>query len=261
VDLDGDFPDAGQTHPFLVAAILDKLARNRAKLGIAFYSSTGNESDVDSSMELSFQEFRNERNFPVTEAEIRNNGTIFTILYKFLSPESEGRVRLASSNPHDAPIINANWLSSHQDFESTRRGFMKMLQFFTAPSFKQLGFQMIPIDGPCGKVSQPDQITQKFAECFIRQNATSDSHYASTCRMGDPADSTTVVDPHLRVIGLQGIRVIDASVMPRLVRGNTNAPTIMIAEKGADLIKKAHGASTQSPVLEKIYDSVIENYN
>ena len=233
-----------------------------SKLGIAFYSSSGNGSDLlDSGMELSFLEFRNERNFPVTEAEIRNNGTIFTVLYKFLYPESEGYVKLASNDPNDEPIVNANWLSHEAEFEATRRGFIRMMDFFSAQSFKKLGFQMMPIEGPCGRVSSMDEMTNKFAECYIRQNATSDSHYASTCRMGDPSDASAVVDPQLRVMGLQGIRVIDASIMPRVVRGNTNAPTIMIAEKGADLMKKSHGASTRSPLLDQIYDSVIENYN
>ena len=72
---------------------------------------------------------------------------------------------------------------------------------------------------------------------FIRRKAESIYHPVGTCRMGDAADATTVVDPQLRVKGVDGLRVVDASVMPRLIGGNTNAPTMMIAERAADLIR------------------------
>lgn len=230
-----------------------------SKIGIAFYSSVRNTSDIDSSLEVSFQEHRNQRSFPVTDEEIRNNGSIFTVIYKLLSPKSEGYVKLASRNPDDDPIVNANWLQEEKDFQTARQGFLTMMDFLTASSFKKLGFRLMPIDaGPCGKISSMDQMTAEFTDCYIRYNATSDSHYTTTCRMGHPADPRSVVDPDLKVIGLQGIRVIDASVMPRLIRGNTNAPVIMIAEKGADIIRREHGDVGKSPALDKIYDSVIE---
>lgn len=231
-----------------------------SKLALAFFSSTGNASNLDSSIEFSFLEFRNQRSFPVTEDEIRNKGSFFAILYKFLSPESQGSVQLRSRNPLDDPVIIGNWLSTKSDLETTRTGLLWQINFFNSEPFKKLGFRLIPIMSACGNVSRFEDITLPFLDCYIRRNATSDSHYSSTCRMGDPSDPSSVVDPNLRVLGVEGLRVIDASVMPKIVRGNTNAPTIMIAEKGADMMRAEYAVHRQSPLLQKIYDSVIENY-
>lgn len=228
-----------------------------SRLALAFYSTTGNDSDIDSSLEFGFQEQRRDRFFPVTQAEKEKNRTIFSISYKFLAAESEGSVRLESRDPDVDPIVTANWLLERQDFERTVKGFMMTAGFFAKDPFTKLGFKMIPIDSPCGIITSPDQITASLAECYVKQNATSDIHFASSCRMGSESDPKSVVDPRLKIIGLTGIRVIDASVMPRLVRGNTNAPTIMIAEKGADIIKQEYGACDESPVLEQVYDSTI----
>lgn len=86
---------------------------------------------------------------------------------------------------------------------------------------------------------QPGPATQSDAEidAFVRQKADSAYHPSCTCKMGSASDSMAVVDPALRVYGLQGLRVVDASVMPSMVSGNLNAPTIMIAEKAVDAIK------------------------
>ncbi|CAL1262834.1 unnamed protein product, partial [Larinioides sclopetarius] len=80
--------------------------------------------------------------------------------------------------------------------------------------------------------------TDKFFECLTRNVVLTFSHHAGTCKMGDPKDHTTDVDPHLRVKGIEGLRIVDASVMPIVTSGSTNAPTIMIAEKASDIIKQ-----------------------
>lgn len=90
-----------------------------------------------------------------------------------------------------------------------------------------------------GKELQPGSHVQsdKEIDAFVRAKADSAYHPSCTCKMGQPSDPTAVVDPHTRVIGVENLRVIDASIMPSVVSGNLNAPTIMIAEKAADIIK------------------------
>lgn len=104
----------------------------------------------------------------------------------------------------------------------------------TREIFAQKAFD--PFRGP---EVQPGPAAQSDAEidAFVRQKADSAYHPSCTCKMGSASDSMAVVEPDLRVYGLEGLRVVDASVMPSMVSGNLNAPTIMIAEKGADAIK------------------------
>jgi choline dehydrogenase-like flavoprotein len=146
-----------------------------------------------------------------------------------LRPLSRGSVTLASKNPHDAPVIDPNFLGERDDVERLVRGFKLMRTVLQQPALAALG-------GKEGRKSAAAQ-TDLEIEQFIRDNADTVYHPVGSCRMGSgPLD---VVDHELRVHGVKGLRVVDASIMPRLVSGNTNAPTIMIAEKAADLIKAA----------------------
>lgn len=141
-------------------------------------------------------------------------------------PQSRGRVSLASPDPRAAPLIDPNYLDHPEDLRTLVVGMQIGRRILAAPAFQSLrGTELVP--GP--KVADE----QSWIE-YLRNTVVSVHHPCSTCRMG--TDALAVVDPQLRVRGLEGLRVIDASVFPRVVAGNTNAAVVMVAEKGADLI-------------------------
>ncbi len=141
-------------------------------------------------------------------------------------PESRGSVKLASADPIAAPLIHQNFLASQRDWESLRAGFRVARDLAAQPAMQPfIKAEFFP--GP--QCESDDEIDE-----HIRKTSITVHHPAGTCRMG--SDAASVVDPQLRVRGLDGLRVVDASVMPDLVCGNINAAVIMIAEKAADLI-------------------------
>jgi 4-pyridoxate dehydrogenase len=141
-------------------------------------------------------------------------------------PESRGSVRLASGDPTAAPLIHQNFLASRKDWDSLRAGF-RVARDLASQSAMQPFIEAEFFPGP--KCQSDDEIDE-----HIRKTSITVHHPAGTCRMG--VDNASVVDPQLRVRGVSGLRVIDASVMPDLVCGNINAAVIMIAEKAADLV-------------------------
>ena len=143
-----------------------------------------------------------------------------------LRPKSRGFLMLSSSDPLDAPDIHLNMLSDPDDMEVLVKGVKALRDIFAAESLKKhAGEEVFP-----GHHVQTDE---EIAD-FIRQKAAHVYHPVGTCKMG--ADEAAVVDYQLRVHGLKGLRVVDASVMPTLVSGNTNAPVIAMAEKASDMI-------------------------
>jgi choline dehydrogenase-like flavoprotein len=146
-----------------------------------------------------------------------------------LQPSSRGSLTLASPNPFDAPSIDPNFLAERDDVDRLIRGFKLMRRLLQQPALARHGGR----EHPASAAAQTDaQIEQ-----FIRDRADTIYHPVGSCRMGPgPLD---VVDAQLRVHGLESLRVVDASIMPRIVSGNTNAPTIMIAEKAVDMIRAA----------------------
>jgi len=143
-----------------------------------------------------------------------------------LRPESRGFISIRSANPGDAPMIQPNYLATEEDRRAMREGVKLAREVFAQPAFDPYrGPEMMP----GAHVQKDEQI-----DAFIRKTAETIYHPVGTARMG--TDEMSVVDPSLKVYGIEGLRVVDASVMPSLVSGNTNAPTIMIAEKAADMI-------------------------
>jgi choline dehydrogenase-like flavoprotein len=147
-----------------------------------------------------------------------------------LRPKSRGHVGLAGPDPLAAPLIDPNFLAEAEDLEGMVRGFKVMRQILEAPAFA-------PIRGRelyTAQVRDDDGI-----RAAIRARADTVYHPVGTCRMGRADDDMAVVDARLKVRGLDGLRVADASVMPSIIGGNTNAPTIMIGERAAAFIRAA----------------------
>jgi choline dehydrogenase len=143
-----------------------------------------------------------------------------------LRPESRGYISLRSSDPLDAPIIQPNYLEAEEDRRALREGVRLAREVFAQEAFDPYrGPELMP----GAHIQRDDQI-----DAFVRKTAETIYHPVGSAKMGKDKDS--VVDAELRVYGVEGLRVVDASIMPALVSGNTNAPTIMIAEKASDLI-------------------------
>lgn len=173
------------------------------------------------------------------KVQVAKDGFTFHICQ--LRPESRGRVGLKSADPLDDPAIFANYLSAEEDRRAIREG-VKMMREVAAQS---------ALDPYRGAEYAPGADVQTDAEidAWIRRSAETIYHPVGTCRMGAAGDPMAVVDAECRVQGLAGLRVIDASVMPTLVGGNTNAPTIMIAEKISDAIRgRAYLPAEDAPV-------------
>jgi choline dehydrogenase-like flavoprotein len=149
-----------------------------------------------------------------------------------LKPASRGRVRLASVDMRNAPLIDPGFFSDLDDVETMARGFKAMRRILDAPAFAPFRGKELHT----AALRDDDEIRLREA---IRERADTLYHPAGTCRMGE--GDGAVVDAQLRVHGVTRLRVVDASVMPTLVAGNTGAPVIMIAEKAADLIRSAQG--------------------
>jgi choline dehydrogenase/4-pyridoxate dehydrogenase len=146
-----------------------------------------------------------------------------------LHPESRGEIRLHSADPRAPVAIHQNFLSEPRDWATLRTGIAMMRDLVSQKALDQ--FRGREIQPGAGATSQAD------IDAFIRRTAWTVHHPLGTCRMGPDHDATAVVDTQLRVRGMQGLRVVDASVMPDLIGGNINAPVIMIAEKAADAIR------------------------
>lgn len=166
-----------------------------------------------------------------------NKDTFTMILYTtLLKPKSKGKIILKSTDPLDHPLIYANYFKDPADMKTVLDGMKQhTLKLGDTETFQKTGFKLNFMELEACKPYETG--SDDFLECLARELTFSLYHPTSTNKMGPKDDKSSVVDPDLKVKGINGLRVIDASIMPSIVRGNTNAPTIMIGEKGADIIK------------------------
>ncbi len=152
-----------------------------------------------------------------------------------LRPLSRGSLRLASADPQAAPLIDPAFLSHQDDVARLVRGFKSMRAIMSQPALAQFG--------GVESATSAWACTDSEIETFLRDHADTIYHPVGSCRMGSGPEA--VVSPQLKVSGVSGLRVVDASVMPSIVGGNTNAPVIMMAEKAVDMIREERLALTQ----------------
>jgi choline dehydrogenase len=145
-----------------------------------------------------------------------------------IAPESRGEISLRSANALEPPAIRANYLSTEADMRVIVHGVRLSRQLAHSKAFETYRGEELH---PGAEAKSDAEISE-----FVRNEAETLYHPVGTCKMGN--DSMAVVDARLRVRGIEKLRVVDASVMPRIIAGNTNAPTIMIAEKAADMIRE-----------------------
>ena len=161
---------------------------------------------------------------------IRNGVTLNSA---YLRPKSRGRVRLISSDEKAKPHIDPNYWADPHDVRKSIAGFRLARRIMAAPVFKEvIGGEASP-----GR----DAVTDDDIRDYACRHAKTDYHPVGTCRMGAKEDVETVVTPDLKLKGIDRVRICDSSIMPFIPSCNTNAPTIMIAEKAADMILRDHG--------------------
>lgn len=168
--------------------------------------------------------------------DANKNQDIITVYVVLLNPKSKGKIKLNSSNASDAPLIQPNYLDEKADLDTLVRGVKYQHSYVMTKAFAAHDGNFIHL--PIAECDRFDVGTDDYWRCYVQNMGTTVYHPVGTAKMGPATDRYAVVDSRLRVHGVRGLRVIDASIMPKLVSGNTNAPTIMIGEKGADFIKE-----------------------
>lgn len=192
---------------------------------VAFLKLTNSADPVDFQFHFSPTHLGNEASgdmYDLTTYPFTNG---YTILPTLLKPKSVGYVALNSADPNQAPRIQPRFLAEEEDLTTLLRGTQKALEIMQAPAFDRFR----------DRISTPaDYGLEESLVLHIKEKLETVYHPVGTCKMGH--DEAAVVDDQLCVRGIDGLRVVDASIMPRIIAGNTNATAIMIGEKGADLI-------------------------
>ncbi|XP_070506800.1 glucose dehydrogenase [FAD, quinone]-like [Chironomus tepperi] len=163
---------------------------------------------------------------------------LFFTLSVLLMPKSRGTIKLRSRSIYDNPIINLNFFDDDDDLVTMVKSIREYRKLLNTTSFKKHEITETRVKFPECDVFPFD--SDNYWRCYLKYMSSAIYHPVGTCKMGKESDPTTVVTPNLKVKGISGLRVIDASIMPTNIRGHTNAPTMMIAEKGADIIKSEY---------------------
>lgn len=175
------------------------------------------------------------------------DNSLMMILTSLLKPKSMGEVKLRSNNPADPVKIYANYFAVEEDMETMLKSLDFIKKLLKTQAFKRYDAKLHHVDISGCRHTEPD--SDEYWRCNLRHLSMTLYHPTGTAKMGPKNDPTAVVDARLRVHGVQGLRVIDASIMPTVTSGNTNAPSIMIGEKGADMIKEDWAVSKSKDEL------------
>lgn len=189
--------------------------------GGGFVSTDGNEDWPDIQMHFLPA-------YVIDHGRVQVKGHGMTLNTAYLRPESRGEVTLRSADAADEPLIDPKYMTHENDWEHTINGFLIAREILAQPAFSKI-YKAEHLPGTSTR-------SREDLRAYVRQWSKTDFHPAGTCKMG--SDEQAVVNSDLQVHGIEGLRVIDASIMPTLVSGNTNAPSIMIGERGADAIKR-----------------------
>ncbi|XP_015600222.1 glucose dehydrogenase [FAD, quinone] [Cephus cinctus] len=160
----------------------------------------------------------------------------FKIVPTLLRQSPLGSIKLRSNNPFDPPVIQANYLQTDEEVQRLRQGVRLAVALSRSPALKRINVELDP---------EPDELcsfyvfeSDQYWDCVIAHRTNPENHQCGTCAMGNSDNVNAVLDPKLRVRGIKGLRVIDASSIPRVPSCNLAAPVTMVAEKGADLIRR-----------------------
>jgi choline dehydrogenase len=186
--------------------------------------------------------------------------TLNTVAFEnlLLAPYSRGAVSIQSNSMADKPVVDGGILTDERDRKAAADLLRIAHNFATSDAMKELGviFTYMDFTFNCA-LHVPD--SDDYYLCLAQQYTYTAWHYCGTAKMGSVSDPMAVVDSELKVIGVKGLRVIDASVMPTIPRGNINMPIVMVAEKASDMIKKEYGKSTKIVYLERFDDVKLLN--
>jgi len=160
----------------------------------------------------------------------------FTVFPMVMRPKSRGRVWLRDNDPFHHPLIDPNYFADEADLDVIVAGVRIVQRMLRTGPMRSLDARIL--ETPLPGCAQHVFDTDAYWKCAARQISFTIYHLSGTCKMGPATDPTAVVDPRLRVHGVGGLRVVDASIMPEVPAAHTNAPTIMIAEKASDMIKE-----------------------
>jgi choline dehydrogenase len=164
-----------------------------------------------------------------TQIEIDDDSNYLGLSAGIQLAVGSGELRLKSADPNDQPYLDYNYLQEEFDRDRLRKGIRKVVELETHPAIQALITERItPTD--------EELASDEKLDFWLLKNTGTSHHISCTCKMGPASDPMAVVDQHGKVHGLQNLRVVDASIMPNCIRANTNATTIMIAEKIADYV-------------------------
>lgn len=188
------------------------------------------------------------------KAELLNTVKDYDILVMFAilaHPKSVGNLQLKSNSPQDPPLIKADYLSASEDVEVLLRAMQYLMKLEQTQAFREKQVELLHI--PLEECDQYQFKSENYWKCYFSYFSSTCYHHVGTVKMGAANDESACVDSCLKLKGTDNLRVIDASVMPYVTSGNTNAPTAMIAEKASDLIKEYWSASSDSNDKDNIH--------